>query len=259
MAGEVIGINTAIITGGQGYEGVGFALPSNLVAKVYNDLVGQEHKVSRGSIGVTFQAIPNPAVARVYGGGGGVTLSDVVKGSPADQAGLKVGDTITTIDGKKIATGDELVADISNRKPGTKIKVGYIRAGKASETTVTVGSRTKLFGSQLGLEDETPDQSEPQESKLGVTVDNVSAQMADRLQITANKGVIVTDVKPGSFADDVGLARGMIILEVNKQPVNSDTEFNRIVAQFKSGQDVVFLVRPPGRNGGTAFLGGTLP
>jgi serine protease Do len=259
MAGEVIGINTAIITGGQGYEGVGFALPSNLVAKVYNDLIGPEHKVSRGSIGVTFQAIPNPAVARVYGGGGGVTLSDVVKGSPADQAGLKVGDTITTIEGKKIATGDELVSDISNRKPGSKIKVGYIRAGKAGDTTVTVGSRTKLFGSQLGLEDETPDTAEPQESKLGVTVDSVSAQIAERLEVTANKGVIVTDVKAGSFADDVGLQRGMIILEVNKQPVNSDTEFNRVTGLFKSGQDVVFLVRPPGRNGGTAFLGGTLP
>lgn len=259
MAGEVIGINTAIITGGQGYEGVGFALPSNLVANVYNQLIGPEHKVQRGSIGVTFQAIPNPAVARVYGGGAGVTLSDVVKGSPADQAGLKVGDTITTIDGKKIASGDELVSDISGRKPGTKIKVGYIRAGKSGDTSVTVGSRSKLFGSQLGLEDESPDTSEPEESKLGVTVDNISAQLAERLEITANKGVIVTEVKPGSFADDVGLARGMVILEVNKQPVNSDTEFNKLVAGFKSGQDVVFLVRPPGRNAGTAFLGGTLP
>ncbi len=261
MAGEVIGINTAIITGGQGYEGVGFALPSNLVAKVYNDLIGPDHRVSRGSIGVTFQANPNPAVARVYGGGGGVTLSDVVKGSPADQAGLQVGDTITSIDGKKITTGDELVNDISGRKPGTKIAIGYLRGGKSATANVTVGNRTKLFGSQLGLEDEGGDTSEPQESKLGVTVDALNSQMAERLQVESNKGVIVTDVKPGSFADDVGLSRGMIILEVNKQPVNSVADFNRITGQFKSGQDVVFLVRPPqgGRNAGTAFLGGTLP
>lgn len=259
MAGQVIGINTAIITGGQGYEGVGFALPSNLVANVYNQLIGPEHKVTRGSIGVTFQAQPNPAVARVYGGGAGVTLSDVVKGSPAAQAGLQVGDTITTIDGKKISIGDELVSDISGRKPGTKIKVGYIRGGKPAETTVTVGSRSKLFGSQLGLEDESSDTPEAQESKLGATVDNLSADIAERLQVPANQGVIVTDVKPGSFADDVGLSRGMVILEVNKQPVNSEADFNRIVAGYKSGQDVVFLVRPPGRQGGTAFLGGTLP
>jgi serine protease Do len=261
MAGEVIGINTAIITGGQGYEGVGFALPSNLVAKVYNDLIGPDHRVSRGSIGVTFQANPNPAVARVYGGGTGVTLSDVVKGSPADQAGLKVGDTITTIDGKKITSGDELVNDISGRKPGTKINVGYLRSGKGGQASVTVGNRSKLFGSQLGLEDEAGDATAPQESKLGVTVDSITPQVAERLQLDANKGVIVTDVKGGSFADDVGLARGMLILEVNKQPVNSVADFNRVTGQFKSGQDVVFLVQPPqaGRNGGTAFLGGTLP
>lgn len=259
MASEVIGINTAIITGGQGYEGVGFALPSNLVVNVYNQLIGPEHKVQRGSIGVTFQATPNPAVARVYGGGTGVTLSDVVKGSPAAEAGMQVGDTITSIDGKKINSGDELVNDISARKPGTKIKVGYLRDGKPAQTTITVGSRTKLFGSQLGLEDEGGEAPEPQESKLGVTVDTLSAQMAERLQVTPNKGVVVTDVKPGSFADDVGLARGMVILEVNKQAVNTVADFNRIVSQYKTGQDVVFLVRPPGRAGGTAFLGGTLP
>lgn len=184
-----------------------------------------------------------------------------MKGSPADDAGLKVGDTITSIDGKKITSGDELVNDISGRKPGTKINIGYMRNGKSETASVTVGSRSKLFGSQLGLEDEGGEQSEPVESKLGVTVDTLTAQLAERLQVDAKKGVIVTDVKAGSFADDVGLSRGMVILEVNKQPVNSVADFNRITAQFKSGQDVVFLVRPPGagRNGGTAFLGGTLP
>jgi serine protease Do len=262
MSGEVIGINTAIITGGQGYEGVGFALPSSLVIKVYNDLIGPEHKVMRGSIGVEFQATPNPAVARVYGGGNGVTLSNVIAGSPAAQAGLQVGDTITSIEGKPINSGDDLVSDISARKPGAKVKMSYVRNGKKDETTVTVGSRSKLFGNRLGLEDEQgTDQAEPQESKLGVTVDNITPDVAQRLQLPANKGVVVTDVKPGSFADDVGLSRGMIILEVNKQPVNTEADFNRIVGQYKSGQDVVFLVRPPqgGRNGGTAFLGGTLP
>ena len=261
MAGEVIGINTAILTGGQGYEGVGFALPSNLVAKVYNDLIGPEHKVLRGSIGVEFQAQPNPAVARVYGGGNGVTLSNVISGSPAADAGLKVGDTITSIDGKPITTGDELVNEISGRKPGSKAKLGFLRAGQKQETTVTIGSRTKLFGSRLGLEDEGQEQAEPQESKLGVTVDNVTPDVAQQLGVTANKGVIVTDVKPGSFADDVGLSRGDVILEINKQAVNTEADFNRIAGQYKSGQDVVFLVRPArsGRNGGTAFLGGTLP
>jgi serine protease Do len=261
MAGEVIGINTAILTGGQGYEGVGFALPSNLVAKVYNDLIGPEHKVMRGSIGVEFQAQPNPAVARVYGGGNGVTLSNVISGSPAADAGLKVGDTITSIDGKAISSGDELVNEISNRKPGTKAKLGFLRNGQKQDTIVTIGSRTKLFGSRLGLEDEGGEQAEPQESKLGVTVDTITPDMAQKLELPSSKGVIVTDVKPGSFADDVGLSRGDVILEVNKQAVNTTDDFTRIVSQYKSGQDVVFLVHPSrsGRTGGTAFLGGTLP
>ena len=204
--------------------------------------------------------ISNPAVARVYGGGGGVTLSDVVKGSPAADAGLEVGDTITSIDGKKIVTGDELVNDISGRKPGTKINVGYLRNGKTGQATVVVGNRSKLFGSQLGLEDEGGEAAEPQESKLGVTVDTLTAQLAERLQTDAKKGVIVSDVKPGSFADDVGLSRGMIILEVNKQPVNTVADFNRIVGAFsRPGRRFPRPATQAGRNGGTAFLGGTLP
>jgi serine protease Do len=94
-----------------------------------------------------------------------------------------------------------------------------------------------------------------------LTVRAVTSEMADRLDIPADKGVIVQDVRAGSFADDIGVARGDVILEVNKQPVNSEDEFNRVAATLKSGQDVVFLVRQrgAGRQGGTIFLAGTLP
>src|SRR5204863_8960981 len=98
MSGEVIGINTAIFTQSYGYQGVGFAMPSSTVLTVYNQLISPEHRVTRGSIGIEFNAIPNPAVARVYGVNDGVTVANVRPGSPADQAGLKVGDTITGID-----------------------------------------------------------------------------------------------------------------------------------------------------------------
>lgn len=260
MAGEVIGINTAIITGGQGYEGVGFALPSNTVVNVYNQLIGPEHRVTRGSIGVTFQAQPNPVVSRVYGAKSGVVISDVVAGSPAEKAGLKVGDIITTVDGKQVKTGDELVADIAGRKPGSKAAIGFVRNGQEQSTSVTIGDRTKLFGAQLGLEEESGEEAQPQETKLGITVDSITPDIADRLGIPPNKGVIVTDVRQGSFGDDVGLNRRDVILEINKQPVNSEADFRRIQSQLKSGQDVVFLVRPGGsRNAGTVFLGGTLP
>jgi serine protease Do len=261
MAGEVIGINTAILTDTNAYAGVGFALPSNTVANVYNQLIGPEHRVSRGSIGIEFNAQENPAIARVYGVNSGVTISNVVAGSPAEQAGLKVGDTITSVDGKPVKNGDELVGDIAGRKPGAKVTLGLIRNGKKQDTTVTVADRAKLFASRLGEEEDSSDNSAPKESKLGLSVRAVTPDIADRLDIPAGKGIIVQDVKPGSFADDVGLNRGDVILEINKQPVNSEDDFTRISSTLKSGQDVVFLVRSrgAGRQDGTIFLAGTLP
>jgi len=259
LAGEVIGINTAILTETSSYAGVGFAMPSNTVAQVYNQLVGPDHRVSRGSIGIMFNAQENPAIARVYGAG--VTISNVVAGSPAEQAGLKIGDTVYSVDGKEMKSGDELVADIAGRKPGTKINLGLYRNGKKQEATVIVADRAKLFAARLGDDEDNSEDNAPKETKLGITVRAITPDMADRLDIPASKGVIVQDVKPGSFAEDVGLNRGDVILEINKQPVNTEDEFNRSQSGLKSGGDVVFLVRPrgAGRSDGTVFLAGTLP
>ena len=260
MNSEVIGINTAIFTESGGYQGIGFALPSNIVVDVYNQLTGSEHKVVRGSIGVAFSAEPNPAIARVYGVKSGVTISSVTAGGPADQAGLKIGDTITSVNGKPVKNGDELVNDISAEKPSSKIKIGYERAGKTAETTVTVADRAKLYGNTTATDEEQGGEEQPAAGKLGVSVRAITPDMADRLGIPANKGVIVSDVKPGSFAEDIGFSRGDVILEVNKQQVNSEDDFRRITGQLKSGQDVVFLVRQGrGRNASTGFLAGTLP
>jgi serine protease Do len=261
LNGEVIGINTAILSETNAYAGIGFALPSKTVVDVYNQLTGPEHKVSRGSIGIMFDAVENPAIARVYGSGSGVPISSVVAGSPADQAGLKVGDTITSVDGKKVTKGTELVADIAARKPGSKVTLTFLRNGKPQETSVTIADRAKLFAARLGEDQENDDENTPKPSKFGITVRKVTPEMADRLDIPAGKGVIVQDVKPGSFAEDVNLARGDIILEINKQQVNSEEDFARMESSMKSGQDVVFLVRPRGssRQDGTIFDAGTLP
>ncbi|HTS37159.1 MAG TPA: Do family serine endopeptidase [Candidatus Solibacter sp.] len=261
MNGEVIGINTAILSETNAYAGVGFALPSKTVVDVYNQLTGPDHKVSRGSIGIMFDAVENPAIARVYGSGTGVTISSVVAGSPADQAGLKVGDTITSVDGRKVSKGNELVADIASRKPGSKVNLGFLRNGKTQDASVTIADRAKLFAARLGDEQDNEDESTPKQSKFGVTVRKVTPEMADRLDMPVGKGVIVQDVKPRSFAEDINLGRGDIILEINKQPVNSEEDFSRIESSLKSGQDVVFLVRQRGstRQDGTIFVAGTLP
>jgi serine protease Do len=261
MAGEVIGINTAILSETNAYAGVGFALPSNTVVQVYNQLTGPEHRVARGSVGIMFDAQENPAIARVYGAGSGVTISNVVAGSPADQAGLKVGDTITSIDGKSVSKGGDLVSDIAGRKPGSKVKVGFIRNGKTQDASVTIADRAKLFAARLGDEEKNGDDDTPKQGKLGIMVRNLTPEMADRLDIAAGRGVIVQDVKPGSFAEDQGLGRGDVVLEVNKQPVNSEADFARIEAGLKSKEDVVLLVRPRGssKQDGTIFIAGTLP
>lgn len=262
LDGEVIGINTAILTDTNAYAGVGFALPSNTVVQVYNQLTGPEHRVQRGSIGIQFNSQENPAIARVYGVQSGITIADVVANSPADRAGLKVGDTITSVDGKPVKTGDELVADIASRRPGTKLTLGYMRDNKKQEASVTVADRAKLLADRLGEDEEGGEEAQPKQSKLGATVRQMTQELADRLNVPSTKGVIVQEVKPGSFADDIGLTRGDIILEINKQPVNSEDDFDRIQSNLKSGQDVVFLVRqraPGGNNQGTIFLAGTLP
>jgi serine protease Do len=257
MDGEVIGINTAIFTQGfsQGYMGIGFAMPSNTVATVYNQLIGAEHRVIRGSIGVLFNAQANPAVERIYGQG--VTISEVTPKGPSEGAGLKPGDTITAIDGKKIKNGDELVADIITRKPGTKVKIDYMRDGKPQSASVTVTDREKLFpGTETGEEQGGPEA--PAESKLGLTVQDLTAAMKERLGV--DHGVVITAVKPGSWADDNNFNVGDVILQINRQPVNNEADFKRVQAGLKSGQDVVCMVHQGGRRGGgTIFLGGTLP
>jgi serine protease Do len=261
MNGEVIGINTAILTEGQGYQGVGFALPSNEIVKVYNALIGPDHKVLRGSIGVTFSSMESPAVKKMYGVQNGVVISGVTAGGPAEQAGLKEGDAIVAIDGKQVKTGDELVNDISSRRPGTKANITYLREGKEQKTTLTISDRSKLFGSRLGLDSEPEsEENRPPSARLGMSVQAITPDIATRLDVPAGKGVIVQDVKQGSFADDIGLSRGDVILQINRQPVNSTTDFNLIQGELKKGQDVVFLVRQGrGRNAGTLFLSGTLP
>ena len=133
----------------------------------------------------------------------------------------------------------------------------------ASQNTaeVTVADRQKLFATRLGDEDEGGEQAKPQESKLGVTVKDITPEIADRMKLPNSKGVIVQDVKPDGFGDTVGVSRGDVILEINKQPVNSESDFRKVESQLKPGQDVVFLVRPRGLgpNAGTIFMGGTLP
>jgi len=260
MAGEVIGINTAIYTQSGTYAGVGFAMPSNTVVNVYNQLISPTHKVVRGSIGITFQGNLPSAVSRVYGFKSGVLISSVQPGFAADKAGLKPGDIITSVDGRPIKDGDDLVADISARKPGSTAKVGYIRNGQSLEATVTIGDRAKMIAAAGNTQDQeenpSPESPDASQSKLGLSVSDLPQNAPAGLH-----GVVVQSVKPGSFADEINLssAQGLVIVSVNRHAVRNVAEFRTIVAGLKPGDDVVFeLVDPQRPRGGSSYVGGTL-
>lgn len=260
MAGQVIGVNTAIYTQSAGYQGIGFAMPSNTVIQVYNDLIGPEHKVIRGSIGITFQGALPLAVSRVYGFKNGVLVNSVEPKGPAAAAGIQQGDIITSVDGHTIKDGDELVSIISARKPGSTVKLGYMRNGKPETATVSIADRSKLFADVLGGggEKNAPSQPDEMQGRVGIAVKTIPPAVASKLGITA--GVQISSVKSGSFAEQIGLQPGLIITEVNRKPVTSPDDLKNIITSIKSGDDVVFLVRDPRvSGGGNTYLGGTLP
>ncbi|HYL91981.1 MAG TPA: PDZ domain-containing protein, partial [Alphaproteobacteria bacterium] len=204
---------------------------------------------------------PNPALARYYGVTGGVIIGEVTPGKPAEKAGLQIGDTITAINGKPVKSGDELVNLISATKPGGKITVSYIRDGKSKDTTVSVTDRADLLSNGRDNDaEENASAGEPPSSKLGMSVHALNQEQAERLGIPERKGVLITEVQPDSFAEDVGLQPRMVVFQINRQPVNSEDDFRKIVNKLKSGDDVVFLVRQGrGSNAGTSLIAGTLP
>ncbi len=266
LAGQVVGINTAIATRRGSYDGVGFAIPSNTARKVYNALVSTG-SVRRGAIGVTFQNDHNPALLRSFGADHGIVINTVERGTPAEKAGLKKGDVILSVNGKPIYSGDELVAIVSETEIGKQLTLEYMRDGKTSSAEIEVGDRNKIVANQGGAPEVEPGETPGEESAgaLGVSVRNLTREqareLADELHLDTPQGVLVTEVKPGTFASDMGVARRDIILAVNRKTVASVEEFNRIQSRLKSGMDVLFLIARSNPQGQltTLFLADRLP
>ena len=259
MAGEVIGMNTAIYTQSSGSEGIGFAMPSNIIASVYNMLISPDHKVTRGSIGITLPVAgaTSAASAREYGfANGGVFVTSVTPGMPADKAGIHAKDVIVSIDGVPIKDGDQLISVVSAKRPGSTIKLGYKRDGKLYTVDCGIVDRSKLTEDLAKTDDSspTPDTVDLGKDKLGITVKPLDGATSAKLHVAG--GVIITTVKSGSFADENGLGKGAVITEINRKPVTDMASYNAIVAGLKSGQDVVFVIT--GTNG-NSLVGGTLP
>jgi len=259
MDGEVVGVNTAIFTQSAVYQGIGFAMPANTVVAVYNDLISAAHKVTRGSIGIQFRPGLSGAVNRVYGFKNGVLVQQVQPGGPADKAGLKAGDIITTIDGRSIKDGDDLVNEIASRRPGSSVRLGFLREGKQTDATVTIGDRDKVFA-EIGTAQSNAapdDKGDAGEAKLGLVVRPVSEATATKLHVSG--GVIIQSVRSGSFADLQGLEPGLVIIRINKHATATKDQYDSVVNSLKSGDDVVFEIMDPRRPDlGINYVGGTL-
>jgi serine protease Do len=266
MAGQVIGINTAIATERGSYDGVGFAIPSNTARKVYNALV-TSGSVRRGAIGVSFDSQNNPAMLRSFGTDHGIVINLVEAGSPAERAGLKRGDVILSVVGKPIKSADDLVAIVSDTEIGKSLRLEYLRDGRRLTANVQVGDRNKIM-SELREAPANPGGETPAEASsgvLGVSVKSLTREqvqeLVDQLHLESKQGILVMNVQTSGFGSDLGVQHGDIILSINHHPVVSVEDFNRLQSSLKSGDDVLLLIaRGSGPHSYTTlFLADRLP
>jgi serine protease Do len=241
LRGEVVGINTAIFSRSGTNIGIGFAIPVNLVKELLPQLRGKG-KVTRGYLGVLIQKV-TPDIAESLGmeRARGALVANVSKDGPADKAGVKVGDVIVEFDGKEIKDSGELPIIVARTPVDKKVNIKVLREKKDLTLGVSVGE----------LKEEEVVASVPEKGELGMTVQRLTPQIAESLGLDKVEGVVVTAVEPGSAADEAGIRRGDVILEIDRKPVRSVDEYKKSLAGIRKGKGVLFLVR---RGDSTLFL-----
>jgi len=259
--GELIGMNTAIITGGgfggeAGNIGIGFAVPSDMAKRVMDQLI-KNGKVSRGYIGVTLQHV-TPDLAQQFGLKDihAAVINDVTPGAPGAKAGLKVGDAITSIDGQSIKDSNDLQIKVTEHAPGSTVALGVVRDGKPMTIKVTLGTRPTAanFG-EIGKNQEGNNQGEGEngnagKTSYGITVQALTPDVTQSLQLPPNvHGVVVDSVDSGSPASEA-VTRGDVITAVDRHPVNNVADFQRLMGQA-NGKSVLLTVN---RGGQSAFI-----
>lgn len=244
--GELVGINTAIFSQTGGYQGVGFAVPTSMSKPIYDSLV-KHGKVVRGYLGIGIQDL-NQDLAKSFGvnNGKGALVSDVKDESPADQAGLKQGDVITSYQGSPVEDAVALQRMVTRTTVGSKVPVKVIREGQEKDLTVTIGEQPdnpKIAKAERGEKDY---------AFAGVAVQDLDRDTAKELGIKGKtQGVVVTSVEPNSGAEKAGLMPGDVIREINRQPVKSVKEFEKVSSAVKKGENVLILIN---RRGASLFL-----
>jgi serine protease Do len=242
MKGEVVGINTAIFSRTGGNIGIGFAIPINLAKELLPDL-REKGRVTRGWLGVYIQKV-TPEIAESMGlpRASGALVADVMPDSPAKRAGVEVGDVIIEYDGSPVRESNELPLLVARTAIGKKAKLKLIRRGKEMTVRVEVGE----------LRDEEVAAAPAAGEDFGLSVQPLTPEIAESLGVDpGTKGVVVTGVEPGGVAEDAGLRRGDIILEINQQPVDGVSSYRNALKQAEGKKSILFLVR---RGQNTVFL-----
>jgi serine protease Do len=242
LDGHLIGINTAILSNDGSNSGVGFAIPVNIVSSVMQQLKSNG-RVIRGYLGVTIQDLTSEMKKSLdLKDVDGAVISGVEKDSPADNAGLKTYDVITSVDGKPVHNSFELRQAISSIAPGNKTELAILRDGKEKILDVNV--------SELKNDAAPSDQPRNRTEKLGVELQALTSQLARRLGAETDHGVVVTGVASGSAAEEAGLQQGDVIFEVDRRNVDSVREFQELVKN-ETNSSVLLAVD---RQGGSLFI-----
>jgi serine protease Do len=229
--GEVVGINTAIIQGGQG---IGFATPIHLAKSILGQLK-EKGKVTRGWLGVYIQRLtPEMAESLSVPGRKGALVADVTKDGPAEKAGIRSGDVIMAFNGKTVTDEHELPQVVATTRPGMKVDVKLIRDGKEMTIPVTIVEMEGEPAKRAGGADLT--------KGLGLTVQDIAPEVAKHFEIENRKGVVVTAVEAGSPADDAGFQEGDIIRQINRKPLKDAADFRNLLKKVKDEKTVLFLV-----------------
>ncbi|MBI3079151.1 MAG: DegQ family serine endoprotease, partial [Deltaproteobacteria bacterium] len=233
MRGEVVGINTAIVATGQG---IGFAIPVN-VAKTVVPQLRERGKVTRGWLGVLVQKV-TPELAESFGlkKEEGALVANVVEGGPADKAGIKRGDVVVQFNGKRIHEMNELPRLVAATPPGTEVQVRLLREGKELALRLKVGELKEERAAAAGRE------RAGVEKGLGLTVQELTPEMAEHFGLKEAKGVIVTEVEPGSPGEQGGVVQGDIIKEVNRRSIRSLADYRDAIQGVRKGSRVLMLV-----------------
>jgi serine protease Do len=267
MRGEVIGINTAIASRSGGYQGIGFALPINTAANVYNQII-KNGKVTRGSIGIQFTQSDTPTarnLLKANGASNGVFVQTVVPGGPSEKAGMLAGDIILSVNGKTVVTGDDLIDTVTATPIGTAVNLTILREGKHENLRVVVGDLSQLFPKEFG-NGGGPEAAKESATAVdfGMTIKPLTQGMRETMSLKESGGVVIDSVEPTSFAEDTGLLRGDVLLAINHQTVSSIEDVKRIRGTLKPGQAVQFKIMRQSGTGRatewqTTFVAGTLP